>query len=405
VRLSLLPLGFAALLATAASAAAALPPGNIVVNGDAEAGPAARNQTDAPSPAGWQQVPNFTTVAYGSGGPFPGTSISAQIGGGQNFFAGGPDAGFGNASAAVQDIDISGAAPEIDAGGVTASVSADLGGTGTEGDSGSFVAFFSDPAGQTQGSAVALAPVSAAERGGVTGFVHRTGCTAVPAGVRVAHVQITAQRSQGTYNDGYADNISVTLSTTPCPAHLPPPSPPQPTATANAKPTSGRVLVKVPGSSGFQELSDARSIPVGSEVDTENGAVQLQTAANLSGKTQVGTFSGAKFVVKQTPAQNLITDLLLSGGNLNKCTTGKRASAAARRPGRRLFGNGHGRFRTRGRYASATVRGTQWVTKDACTGTTVTVKRGTVVVRDLVKHRTLRLKAPKSYTARPKKKH
>jgi hypothetical protein len=406
VRLAPLLVAPAALLALAGSAAAALPSGNIVVNGDAEAGPAATNQTDAPAPSGWQQITKFTSVAYGSSG-FPTLADSTRIGGGSNFFAGGPDAGFGGGSAIIQDVDLSAAAPELDAGNVNVTLSGDLGGSGTEDDSAFVGVIFSDAAGQAQPVGLALQPVSPSDRGGVTGFVHRTACIRIPAGMRTAHVQITASRVVGTYNNGYADNVALTLSTAACPASvaLPPPSTPQPGATSNAKPTSGRVLVKVPGSNKFQELTDARSIPIGSELDTEKGAIQLQTAANLTGKTQVGTFGGSKFVVQQKPTpSNMITDLLLAGGNINKCgRKAKGLSAAARRPGRRLFGNGHGRFRTRGRYASATVRGTQWVTKDSCSSTTVSVKQGTVTVRDLVKRKTIRLKAPKSYTARPGK--
>ena len=50
---------------------------------------------------------------------------------------------------------------------------------------------------------------------------------------------------------------------------------------------------------------------------------------------------------------------------------------------RRLWGDGRGRFRTRGRYGAATVRGTKWLTLDRCDGTKVRVVRGKVAVRDL----------------------
>jgi hypothetical protein len=400
VRLPLALLTVGILLAMAGSASAVLPTGNIVVNGDAEAGPAATNATDAPAPAGWQQLPNFTAVAYGSGGAFPSTSIAGPIGGGRNFFAGGPDSGFGPASAIFQDIDLSGAAPEIDAGDITATLSADLGGSGTQGDQASVVAVYDDAAGTT-GAGSALQPVTPDDRNGVTGFVHRTNCVAIPPGVRTAHVQVTAERKSGTYNDGYADNVSIRLSGPPCPSAFPPPSPPQPGATANATPTRGRILVKQPGSNRFQELTDAGSIPVGSEVDALRGEVQLQTAANASGKTQQGRFSGGQFVMQQPvrSTRNLLTDLIMVGGRLNKCSRAK-VGAAARRPGRRLFGNGRGRFRTRGRFASATVRGTKWKVVDKCKSTTVSVSRGSVDVRDFAKGRTIHLKAPRSYTAR-----
>ncbi len=45
--------------------------------------------------------------------------------------------------------------------------------------------------------------------------------------------------------------------------------------------------------------------------------------------------------------------------------------------------NFQGRFRTCGRFSSATVRGTQWDTRDRCEGTQTRVVRGVVVVHDL----------------------
>jgi hypothetical protein len=65
-----------------------------------------------------------------------------------------------------------------------------------------------------------------------------------------------------------------------------------------------------------------------------------------------------------------------------------------------LRGNGRGRFRTRGRYSAATVRGTIWDTIDRCDGTLTKVTRGVVVVRDLRKRRNITVRAGKSYLAR-----
>jgi hypothetical protein len=46
------------------------------------------------------------------------------------------------------------------------------------------------------------------------------------------------------------------------------------------------------------------------------------------------------------------------------------------------------------------VRGTDWTVEDRCDGTLTIVKRGTVVVRDQVKRRTVTLKAGQRYLAR-----
>jgi hypothetical protein len=221
-------------------------------------------------------------------------------------------------------------------------------------------------------------------------------------------VQSHAQRIQPPYNDGYADNVSLTLSTAPCPpppdAPLPPPTPdPVPGVSANADVSKGRVFVKRPGDTKYQELRSARSIPVGSEIDTTRGEINMETAVGTAGKSQFAKFRDGKFTMAQTSGAK-ITDLVLTGERFDKCPqTGTQAGAAASKPTRRLWGNGKGRYRTRGRYATATVRGTKWMVRDACDSTTVQVARGVVIVRDLVKRKNVRVKAPKTYTARARK--
>ena len=81
-----------------------------------------------------------------------------------------------------------------------------------------------------------------------------------------------------------------------------------------------------------------------------------------------------------------ITTLRLSGGSfaaLRGQAPGAARAALARgrrerqarrtrkKPPRKLWGDGRGRFRTRGRYGAATVRGTKWLTDDRCDGTFV----------------------------------
>jgi ferric-dicitrate binding protein FerR (iron transport regulator) len=94
----------------------------------------------------------------------------------------------------------------------------------------------------------------------------------------------------------------------------------------------------------------------------------------------------------------------MSGPSFAKaCATAKKATIARKRSRkrvRRLFGDGKGNFRTRGRNAAATVRGTRWGVQDRCDGTLVTVRRGRVSVRDLVRHRTVLVKAGHTYLAR-----
>ena len=69
---------------------------------------------------------------------------------------------------------------------------------------------------------------------------------------------------------------------------------------------------------------------------------------------------------------------------------------------RRLWGDGKGPFRTKGRYAAGTVRGTKWLTEDRCGSTRVKGARGRVAVRDLVRKRTRVVRAGRSLTVRAK---
>ena len=49
------------------------------------------------------------------------------------------------------------------------------------------------------------------------------------------------------------------------------------------------------------------------------------------------------------------------------------------------------------------MRGTLWLTKDTCTTTTTVVREGTVIVKDLAKHKNVKVKAGHRYVARAKK--
>jgi hypothetical protein len=395
-------------IALASPANAALPAGSIVQNGDAESGPGANNATEVQAPPGWQTLGNYTAVVYGASGGFPDAAISASIGGGRNFFAGGPESGLGDFAIAQQEIDLTSYVPEIDGSNVQATLSADLGGFASQGDSASVIATFTNAQGNTANGFLGLPAVTPEERGNATGFLHRSECATLQPGARRAYVQVSTQRFDPPYHDGYADNVSVTFSTTPCPAQadapLPPPTPePIPGVSANADVSKGRVFVKRPGSDKFQELRDARSVPFGSEIDTARGEISLRTAVGTTGQSQVAKFRDGSFTMQQTSGAK-ITDLVLTGERFDKCPkTGTQTGTAARKPTRQLWGNGKGRYRTRGRFATATVRGTQWNVKDACDSTRVLVARGVVIVRDLVKRRNVRVKAPKSYTARARK--
>jgi hypothetical protein len=139
--------------------------------------------------------------------------------------------------------------------------------------------------------------------------------------------------------------------------------------TAVVKPLSGVVLLKKGGS--FARLRRVRTVSIGAILDSQSGKVRVTTAANGKGKTQSGVFHGGRWQIQQKKGSALTTLALVGDDG---CSSAKSAGGvhAARRSRRSLFGRAHGRFRTRGRHSSATVRGTVWATEDLCSGATLT---------------------------------
>lgn len=180
-------------------------------------------------------------------------------------------------------------------------------------------------------------------------------------------------------------------------AHFNPP-PPTPAQNVNATPVRGRVFVREPGTDRFVELSAADQLPVGTQVDTTNGAIQL-TAARAGGITDTSQFYEGVFTITQQSATAL-TELQLIGGDFS-CVAGSFTLQAIKKPVRRLWGSGKGKYRTRGKYSSATVRGTVWKTEDRCDGTLTLVEEGVVAVRDFVRDADIVLRAGQSYLAEP----
>ena len=180
-------------------------------------------------------------------------------------------------------------------------------------------------------------------------------------------------------------------------AHFNPP-PPTPAQNVNAAPVRGKVLVREPGTDRFVELSAADQLPVGTQVDTTNGAIQL-TAARAGGITDTSQFFDGIFTITQAgPAA--LTELQLNGGDFS-CVESSFSLQATRRPIRRLWGSGKGKYRTRGKYSSATVRGTIWKTEDRCDGTLTLVEEGVIAVRDFVRDADIVIRAGQSYLAQP----
>ena len=163
--------------------------------------------------------------------------------------------------------------------------------------------------------------------------------------------------------------------------------------------SAGTVRVKAPGGREWTEVgADGGTVPDGSVVDARDGMVTLTVAADEQGTLHTARFYGAIFAVDQPAKAGKPTELVLHGGDFSECERRGRGSAraAAKRRSpvvRRVWGNGKGRFRTRGQFAAATVRGTVWSVEDRCESTVVKVYEGVVGVRDLVTRKISEVKA------------
>jgi hypothetical protein len=207
-------------------------------------------------------------------------------------------------------------------------------------------------------------------------------------------------RPQGALCDAGAFEFVAPAVQPPVPTPTATPTPtPSPTPVAGqsvgAKPVSGKVLVKLPGSTTFVPL-DPSVINNGAEVDTRKGVVEITRSDGGVARFYDGIF-------KLSESGGITTLTLIE--KLAPCPKAKSsASAAAKKPKtRKLWGDGKGKFRTRGQYSAATIRGTKWLVQDGCRYTRTKVTQGVVTVRDEVKKKSIALRKGKTYTAKPRR--
>jgi hypothetical protein len=170
---------------------------------------------------------------------------------------------------------------------------------------------------------------------------------------------------------------------------------------------SGTVRYIAPGQS-LKTLTDTVIVPNGTKVDATNGVVKVTVVRDGSGALDSvaawdGAFTAAQGVEKG--GRGLTTFTLSDAFNVpaSKGAIAASTAFAAKKKHHSLWVNGKGNFKTRGKRASAIIRGTQWLTEETDAGTKVSVERGAVAVRDFANHKTVLVKSGQSYTAKPRK--
>lgn len=247
-----------------------------------------------------------------------------------------------------------------------------------------------------------------------------------------------------------ASPATTATPTTPVAPGTSPAAPPVVNRTVLVQPQRGTVYVRVPGAKKAVPIEQVGLVPDGSKVDTRKGRLRI-TVARPDGTTDDADLSEGILTINQR-ADGSLVDLRLSeqisgcprpfrdsgsrgaqagrtvprpkkrrssrrsvlGAVASPLTFAPRAETSAskkkkskkrkRRRTRRGRVRADGRFRTDGKYGSAVVRGTRWLTIDDCrTGrrpqTRVVVREGKVAVRDYRRARTKLVTKGKRYVA------
>ena len=183
----------------------AIPVRNWIFNGDGElAGQAvATDDINITPPLGWTTTGNVTVVQYGAKG-FADAKSPGPSDRGKNFFVGGPNT---VQSAISQTIDAPLLGPQIigliDAGSVSYEFAGWLGGYDVQDDSAVVTADVYD---------ATLGPVLAKDRANQTGAAYQSTKGNLPRGARKIVVTVSFQRTAGSYDDAYVDNLSFVLA-------------------------------------------------------------------------------------------------------------------------------------------------------------------------------------------------
>ena len=156
---------------------------------------------------GWTPSGDFTAVTYGATeGSFPSTTDPGPLNRGANFFAGGPNAA---TSTGVQIVTL----PLIPAGS-TYEVCGWFGGFEGQNDAAVLQGSIQDVDG-VELSEFTIGGFSAADRGDMTALLFDEGSGPMPTLAKKVVLTIMMSRTDGTYNDGYADSLDFSIGVPP----------------------------------------------------------------------------------------------------------------------------------------------------------------------------------------------
>ncbi len=190
---------------------------NLLLNADAESGQGSKTGDTIVAIPGWATTGNATVANYeakSTTGSLPSFGSPGPAQRGKNFFSGGPS---NAASSVTQELDLTDRAVRIDAGSLGFVLSGYFGGFENQNDAAKLTATFRD-ASHTVITSSIVGGVQASARGNYTGLSFRTLSSTVPPQTRYVTFRLSFDRTEGSYNDGYADNLSFSLADRTLPA-------------------------------------------------------------------------------------------------------------------------------------------------------------------------------------------
>lgn len=181
---------------------------NVIRNSGAEAGAGSTTGGAVASIPNWTTTSGTPTViAYTANGGFPIASDPGPLNRGHNLFAGGAGS---DVSTLTQTVSLGFAASPIAAGAATFTLSGYFGGYAYQNDNAMlFVDFL---AGADVIGTSSVGGVLASDRLNRTGLLFDATSGLVPVGTTDARFRLVMTREAGTYNDGYADELSFVVN-------------------------------------------------------------------------------------------------------------------------------------------------------------------------------------------------
>ncbi len=296
---------------------------------------------------GWTTTGTFTVVQYGASG-FP----PPRADGGANFFAGGP----ASPSSAQQSIDLRSARKAVDAGRVDVRVGGLV--RTPPGGAAALVLVMLD----SRRRSLSLRNIRG--KAGSGAFERIAERLPIPPLARRLKIKMVARAPSTGYNDASFDNVSLKLAQRSTPR-------PERGKTILVKPSKGVVVLFRRGNR--KVITHPVVAPVGTVVDASRGTATITSATDRFGsKTADGSFAEGVFSIHQVGSD---TQISLGGDGPRVCSRPRRL--VSRATGRFQVLAGASGSRPASVFDSGFAKAV-WVAEDRCTATTVKSHAGRV---------------------------